>query len=79
MATFIKFRITACRFGIAGISEVSGRVGIWPFSRPVSYHAGINCDAIDAGDDGVRVYRRGALLMPRHTRRAAPMVRGPWK
>ena len=61
MSDFVKFRITGCRFGIAGISEVSGQVGLWPFSRPVSYHVGVNCDAIEAGDDGVRIYRRGAL------------------
>jgi hypothetical protein len=61
MSDSVKFRITGCRFGIAGISEVSGRVGFWPFSRPVSYHLGINCDAIEAGDEGVRIYRRGTL------------------
>lgn len=61
MSEFVKFRITGCKFDIAGISEVSGQVGFRPFKRPVSYHVGVNCDAIAAGDDGVRVYRRGAL------------------
>ena len=62
MGSIVKFRITGRRFGIAGISDVEGRVGLWPFRRPVSFHVGVNCDAITAADDGVRVFRRGALI-----------------
>jgi hypothetical protein len=62
MGSPVKFRITGCRFGVAGISDVEGRVGVWPFRRPVSFHVGVNCDAITAADDGVRVFRRGTLI-----------------
>jgi hypothetical protein len=62
MSSHLKFTITTCRFGVAGISDVEGRVGLWPFRRPVSFHVGVNCDAITAADDGVRVLRRGALI-----------------
>ena len=62
MGSHVKFRIITCRFGVAGISDVEGRVGLWPFRRPVSFHVGVNCDAITAADDGVRMFRRGALI-----------------
>jgi len=62
MGSLTKFSITSCRFAGAGISDVEGRVGLWPFRHPVSYHVGINCDAIRSADDGVRVFRRGTLI-----------------
>jgi hypothetical protein len=78
MGSHVKLKITTYRFGVAGISDVEGRVGLWPFRRPVSFHVGVNCDAITAADDGVRVFRRGALIaLSRYAPLAFRKLRAP--
>lgn len=44
------------------ITDVEGRTRAWPFSRPLSYHVGINCDAIVATDGQLLVYRSGRVI-----------------
>jgi len=41
------------------IVDATGWTGRWPFRRPVSYHVGVNCDAITASGDRLYVTRRG--------------------
>jgi len=78
MGSHVKLKITTCRFGVAGISDVEGRVGLWPFRRPVSFHVGVNCDAVVGRGDGVRVLRRGALTaFSRYASLAIRKLRAP--
>lgn len=62
MDRIIHFTLTGVGASDQGVHEVEGRIGSWPFARPLSYHIGINCDAIDVdrvGAGDVVVYRRG--------------------
>lgn len=44
------------------IDDVVGNLGNWPFRRTISYHIGVNCDAIEAKDGFLRVLRRGRTI-----------------
>lgn len=62
MDRIIRFTLTGVGASDQGRHEVEGRIGTWPFARPLSYHIGINCDAIEVergGAGDVVVYRRG--------------------
>lgn len=62
MDRIIRFTLTGVGASDQGMHEVEGRIGTWPFARPLSYHIGINCDAFEVergGAGDVVVYRRG--------------------
>jgi len=59
MDQIISFTVTGFGNSGQGVHEVEGRIGRWPFARPMSYHIGINCDAIEVDAGCVVVYRRG--------------------
>ena len=41
------------------IVDAVGKTGTWPFRRTISYHVGVNCDAIAIVDGRLLVQRRG--------------------
>ena len=44
------------------IIDAYGSTGFWPFREPISYHVGINCDAISADNGELRVQRYGQTV-----------------
>lgn len=60
MSTITRtFRIGRARRERGVLLDVAGWTGHWPFRRWISYHVGVNCDAIDAEGGRVYVRRRG--------------------
>ena len=60
MSEFTRnFTVVRTRCVLGAIVDVAGWTGHWPFRRAVSYHVGVNCDAIAAADGRIYVYRRG--------------------
>jgi len=53
-----KFTLEETRSSEGVIVDAKGRYGWWPFRRAVSYHVGVNCDAIYVRFDLLYV-RRG--------------------
>ena len=68
MDQIISFTVTGFGNSGQGVHEVEGRIGRWPFARPMSYHIGINCDAIELDAGCVVVYRRGKPIARSHSR-----------
>ena len=62
-----SFVVSRTKADGGAISDVAGRTHAWPFSRPLSYHVGINCDSIIVTDGQLLVYRWGRVIA------AAPM------
>ncbi|MGH8765736.1 MAG: hypothetical protein ACRET8_08460, partial [Burkholderiales bacterium] len=67
---------TARKFTLNGVLSKQGTIvdaygltGFWPFREPISYHVGINCDAISASNGELHVQRYGQVVararMPR--------------
>ena len=57
-----KFALEKMRSRQGAIVDVIGNQGNWPFRRTISYHVGVNCDAIENRDGFVRVHRRGRTI-----------------
>jgi hypothetical protein len=57
-----KFTLEKTRFKSGGIVDAIGRTGLWPFRRTISYHVGINCDAISVIDGRLHALRRGRSI-----------------
>ena len=50
------------RSKLGAIVDVVGNLGNWPFRRTISYHVGVNCDAIEIRDGYLCVLRRGRTI-----------------
>jgi hypothetical protein len=57
-----KFILEKMRSTLGAVTDVSGNLGNWPFRRVISYHVGVNCDAISVRDGHVYVQRRGRTI-----------------
>jgi hypothetical protein len=57
-----KFTLQETRSKLGAIVDVIGRTGHWPFRRTISYHVGINCDAIAIRDVHLHVQRCGRTI-----------------
>ena len=57
-----KFTLEKMRARQGAIVDVIGNLGNWPFRRTISYHVGVNCDAIENRDGHLRVQRRGRVI-----------------
>jgi hypothetical protein len=64
-----KFTLNGVQSKHGAIVDAHGSIGFWPFREPISYHVGINCDAISTGNGELRVQRYGQVVawarMPR--------------
>jgi len=58
----ISFSLERTRSRDGAIVDASGRSGYWPFRRVISFHVGVNCDAISVSDGRLRVQRRGRTI-----------------
>ena len=77
------FNLDRMRSAQGVIEDASGWTGRWPFRRAVSFHVGVNCDAISLNDGRLHVRRRGRVIavagFPGAGRRfgwAAPLFHG---
>jgi hypothetical protein len=57
-----KFTLEETRSSEGSIIDAKGRIGFWPFRRAISYHVGVNCDAISIRDGRLNVLRRGRTI-----------------
>ena len=57
-----RFTLEETRSRLGAIVDAIGSTGYWPFRRTISYHIGINCDAITVQDDNLHVQRRGRTI-----------------
>jgi hypothetical protein len=57
-----KFILETTRSTLGAITDVTGNLGNWPFRRVISYHIGVNCDAISVRDGHLYVHRRGRTI-----------------
>ncbi|MCC6212024.1 MAG: hypothetical protein IT513_13375 [Burkholderiales bacterium] len=71
-----SFTLVRTRTAQGAIADASGWTGCWPFRKRVSYHVGVNCDAISLSDGRLYVYRRGWTIAVAELR-AAPRWRWP--
>jgi len=71
-----KFLLEKMRSTVGAITDVSGNLGNWPFRRTISYHVGVNCDAISVRDGHLYVQRRGrTIAVAEMPRRIGPLRR----
>jgi len=71
-----KFILENMRSTLGAITDVSGNLGNWPFRRVISYHVGVNCDAISVRDGHLYVQRRGrTIAVAAMPRRVGPLRR----
>jgi len=61
-STTRKFTLEETRSKQGLIVDAIGRTGYWPFRRIISYHVGINCDAINVQNGHLHVQRRGRTV-----------------
>jgi hypothetical protein len=77
-----KFTLQKTRSKLGAITDAVGRTGNWPFRRTISYHIGVNCDAISISDDRLRVLRRGHTVavaeLPRARMSLWRLLRSSW-
>jgi len=57
-----KFILEKIRSTKDAITDVCGNLGNWPFRRTISYHIGVNCDAISIHDGHLYVKRCGRTI-----------------
>jgi len=57
-----KFKLKDMRSNRDIVIDATGRVGWWPFAYPISFHVGINCDAIVAAGNRLNVLRHGEVI-----------------
>jgi hypothetical protein len=57
-----NFTLARTRTQHGAITDASGWTGFWPFRSWISYHIGVNCDAIAQVDGRLLVYRRGRVI-----------------
>jgi len=57
-----KFILEKSRSAQGAVTDVSGNLGNWPFRRVISYHVGVNCDAISTRDGYLYVHRCGRTI-----------------
>ncbi len=57
-----RFTLEETRSSEGSIIDAKGRTGCWPFRRAISYHVGVNCDAISVRDGLLHVQRRGRTI-----------------
>jgi len=76
------FFLEKIRSKLGAIVDVVGNLGNWPFRRTISYHVGVNCDAIEASDGYLRVQRRGRTIaiaeMPPRASLLRRLLRSGW-
>jgi len=69
-----KFTLEETRTSEGVIVDAKGSYGWWPLRRPISYHVGVNCDAIYVRYDLLHV-RRGCRSIATAELLGAP---SPW-
>jgi hypothetical protein len=57
-----KFTLRETRSRLGAIVDAIGSTGQWPFRRTISYHVGVNCDAISIRDVHLYVQRCGRTI-----------------
>jgi hypothetical protein len=69
-----KFVLARTRSTLGAIIDVTGSTGCWPFRRCISYHVGVNCDAISVRDGLLHVQRRGRIVAIAESRGAPSLM-----
>ena len=76
------FFLEKIRSKLGAIVDVVGNLGNWPFRRTISYHVGVNCDAIETRNGYLYVLRRGRTIaiaeMPPRPGFLQRLLRGGW-